>query len=215
MRPSSFNNIPRGQNFPPFPRNVPGPMPRGPMPNFGYRPPGAFQPGMMPPPGFQPRPQPGFQQALQQGLQQAPTQTPKLDSFMNTANKWLATAQSFQPLIQQATPMLQNLPALWKLYKGFQSSPKNEEQEFVDDELDDEYYDEEFEDEPIVEPERPKRRREKSARRVRSEQRAEQRFEQRAEQIEQKPRSKSRPKPKPITSQPSMPRIFQPPYHFD
>ncbi|SOC20934.1 YqfQ-like protein [Ureibacillus xyleni] len=193
MRPSSFNhNMPRGHNFPPFPRQGPAPMPRGPMPNFGYRPPGHFQPGMMPPPGFQPRSGPGFQQGFQQGPQQPPSQSPKLDSFMNTANKWLATAQSFQPLIQQATPMLQNLPALWKLYKGFQSTPKNTEEEIFDDELDDEPYYE-------PEPEKPKRRRERPSQRVRS------------EQTEQK----HKPKPKPITSQPSMPRIFQPPYHFD
>lgn len=47
----------------------------------------------------------------------------KIDSFMDTANRFLATAQGFQPIIQQASPMLRNLPALWRLYKGFQSAP--------------------------------------------------------------------------------------------
>jgi len=72
-------------------------------PQFGYRP-GPFPPQM--PPGFAP-----------------PKGTARLDSLLETANRFLATAQSFQPYIQQAAPMLRNLPALWKLYKGFQGIP--------------------------------------------------------------------------------------------
>ncbi|NLY80282.1 MAG: hypothetical protein GX072_10460 [Lysinibacillus sp.] len=79
-------------------------------PQFGYQPvPGAGRGPAPFPPGM-----PGFQH---------PKGSPKLDSILETANRFLATAQSFQPYIQQAAPMIKNLPALWKLYKGFQSIP--------------------------------------------------------------------------------------------
>ena len=45
----------------------------------------------------------------------------KIESFMETCNRLLATAQGFQPYITQATPLLRNLPAIWRLYKGFSS----------------------------------------------------------------------------------------------
>ncbi|RNC98216.1 hypothetical protein EC501_12045 [Lysinibacillus halotolerans] len=126
MRPQSFyQQVPQGRPFNHFPGPMPGPG-RGPMPNFGQQMPRGFQPGMMPPPG--PMPGPGLGSGTIPGF--APkTSTPKLESFMDTANKFLATAQSFQPLIQQATPMIRNLPALWKLYKGFQSMPSSNETE--------------------------------------------------------------------------------------
>lgn len=75
------------------------------MPNFGY-PRAPYPTGMVPP-----------------TVSAAKGALPKLDAFMETANKFLSTAQSFQPYIQQATPMIRNLPALWKIYKGFQSVP--------------------------------------------------------------------------------------------
>lgn len=83
--------------MPPVRPNYYAPRP----PQFGFRP-GPYPPPM--PPGFQPP-------------------KARLDSILETANRFLATAQSFQPYIQQAAPMLRNLPALWKLYKGFQSIP--------------------------------------------------------------------------------------------
>ena len=56
------------------------------------------------------------------------TSTPfKLDQFMNQAGQFMQSAQKYAPLIQQARPMLNNLPVLWKLYKGFQSTPSQEE----------------------------------------------------------------------------------------
>ncbi|MFC5557690.1 VrrA/YqfQ family protein [Ureibacillus thermophilus] len=101
------------------PPHYPYQMPPGRPNYFAPRPPQyGFRPGPYPPPM-----PPGFQ---------APKGTAKIDSILETANRFLATAQSFQPYIQQAAPMLRNLPALWKLYKGFQGipspgSPLNEE----------------------------------------------------------------------------------------
>ena len=47
----------------------------------------------------------------------------KMDGYMQTANRFLNTAQQFAPVVQQFAPMMKNLPAMWKLYKGFQSIP--------------------------------------------------------------------------------------------
>lgn len=90
--------------------------------------------------------QPGFRSPPFQGQQQAPTQPfqgrpmnnspypgqmqgappqgpSKMESYMQTANRFLNTAQQYAPVVQQFAPMMQNLPAMWKLYKGFQSLP--------------------------------------------------------------------------------------------
>ncbi len=84
---------------------------RGPgrMPNYGYPPPRGFNPGMIPPAG--------------------PKGASKIESFMETCNRFLATAQGFQPYIAQATPLIRNLPALWRLYKGFSSTSKGKEKD--------------------------------------------------------------------------------------
>lgn len=47
----------------------------------------------------------------------------KLESYMQTADRFLTTAQQFAPIVQQFAPMVSNLPAMWRLYKGFQSMP--------------------------------------------------------------------------------------------
>lgn len=52
---------------------------------------------------------------------------PKLDSFLQTANSFMNTAQKFTPYVQQAAPMIKNLPALWRMYRGFSNSPDDEE----------------------------------------------------------------------------------------
>lgn len=46
----------------------------------------------------------------------------KLDQFLKTTDQLMKTAKTYEPYIQQATPLLKNLPAMWKLYKGFTSS---------------------------------------------------------------------------------------------
>lgn len=102
--------------------------------NYYHMPPGRFNYAPIPPQyGFRPGPGPGsipgrgqFPPGINPGFQQ-PKGAPKLDSILETANRFLATAQSFQPYIQQAAPMIRNLPALWKLYKGFQSVPSQNE----------------------------------------------------------------------------------------
>ena len=49
----------------------------------------------------------------------------KIDGYMQTANRFINTAQQFAPVVQQFAPMMRNLPAMWKLYKGFQSMPSS------------------------------------------------------------------------------------------
>ena len=47
----------------------------------------------------------------------------KIDGYMQTANSFLNTAQQFAPVVQQFAPMMKNIPAMWRLYKGFQAMP--------------------------------------------------------------------------------------------
>lgn len=68
--------------------------------------------------------------SLGQMAQQLPKQLPtssaplsKLDSFLQTADKLFVTAQNYTPYIQQAVPMVKNLPSLYRMYKGFQNLP--------------------------------------------------------------------------------------------
>jgi len=56
------------------------------------------------------------------GFQQGPVAN-KTMSYLQTADKLLNTAQQITPMVRQYAPMFQNVPALWKLYKGFQSMP--------------------------------------------------------------------------------------------
>lgn len=112
MRPHNFYpNMPPGRPFHHFPNHMPHHgFPQHPFPQM--------------PPNFQPPNSGAPRGILPKGVSPKGAST-KLDSFMDTANRFLATAQGFQPLIQQASPMIRNLPALWRLYKGFQSAPNN------------------------------------------------------------------------------------------
>jgi hypothetical protein len=47
----------------------------------------------------------------------------KIEQYLNTADQLFSTAQKFTPMVKQISPMFQNLPALYRLYKGFQSIP--------------------------------------------------------------------------------------------
>ena len=47
---------------------------------------------------------------------------PRLEGLLAGANSLFENAQKFTPYIQQATPMFKNLPALWRLYRGFKGS---------------------------------------------------------------------------------------------
>jgi hypothetical protein len=110
----------RYESFYPFSRNQPPPQrPQG----FGMRP----FPGPAQPPG-QPnqfgRPNNPFIDPRQGPGRNPPGQGPsKIDGYMDTVNRLINTAQQYAPVVQQFAPMMRNLPAMWKLYKGFQSMP--------------------------------------------------------------------------------------------
>ncbi|OLS41665.1 VrrA/YqfQ family protein [Bacillus sp. MRMR6] len=50
-----------------------------------------------------------------------------LSGFLNNTQQVLQTAQSFGPMIQQYGPLVKNLPAMWKLYKGLKDSPSEDQ----------------------------------------------------------------------------------------
>jgi len=55
---------------------------------------------------------------------QMPMQQPsKIGSFLQQANNLFNSAKTYTPYIQQAMPMVKNIPSLLKLYKGFQGLP--------------------------------------------------------------------------------------------
>ncbi|WP_107935466.1 VrrA/YqfQ family protein [Ureibacillus chungkukjangi] len=199
---------------------------QGPRGNFGGRPPRFPQPGMMPPPGRGPAPGPGMGPGIGPG-----GGSPKLQSFMDTANRFLATAQGFQPLIQQATPMFRNLPALWRLYKGFQGLPKTDgptehghgEPFSLEDSSEipenfgrpDGHERADFHERP----EGPVRH-ERHEAPVRQGMFARPSRPGRRESLEEyniseSPTYTEKVKPKKVSTRPSVPRIFQPPYYFD
>lgn len=83
------------------------------MPQYSFPGPGQDPSMQGPPPGQDPS---------MQG--QPPGQGPsKMDGYMQTANSFFNTAQQFAPVVQQFAPMVKNIPAMWRLYKGFQSMP--------------------------------------------------------------------------------------------
>lgn len=113
---------------------------------------------------------------------QAPVQgaagVPKLEGFLSGANSLFNNAQKFTPYIQQAAPMFKNLPALWRLYKGFKDTSDPLESSTVS-----------------MPQERP---RERDRMRERGNPRGNRREE---EPVQEK-----------ITTKPSLPKIFQPPF---
>ncbi|WP_390614502.1 VrrA/YqfQ family protein [Siminovitchia fortis] len=52
-----------------------------------------------------------------------------IQSFLNNTQQVLRTAQQIGPMVQQYGPLIRNLPAMWKLYKGFKDSPDDNEKE--------------------------------------------------------------------------------------
>ncbi len=65
--------------------------------------------------------------SLLQGL----TNPGNIQSFLNNTQQVLRTAQQIGPMVQQYGPLVRNLPAMWKLYKGFKNAPEemNEKEE--------------------------------------------------------------------------------------
>lgn len=70
-------------------------------------------------PMYMPRPPMPMQMPMPQTI--APAS--KIDQFIQATDKVLKTAQSYGPYLQQATPLFKNLPALYRLYKGFKQAP--------------------------------------------------------------------------------------------
>jgi hypothetical protein len=58
------------------------------------------------------------------GLLQTLSNPGGLTSMLNNTQQMLKTAQSIGPMIQQYGPMVKNLPAMWKIYKGFKNASK-------------------------------------------------------------------------------------------
>ncbi|MBV7507508.1 hypothetical protein KW850_19895 [Bacillus sp. sid0103] len=58
------------------------------------------------------------------GLLQTLSNPGGLTSMLNNTQQVLKTAQSVGPMIQQYGPMIKNLPAMWKIYKGFKNASK-------------------------------------------------------------------------------------------
>jgi hypothetical protein len=48
--------------------------------------------------------------------------------FLNNTQQVLKTAQSFGPIIQQYGPLVKNIPAMWKLYRGLKNAPDSSEE---------------------------------------------------------------------------------------
>ena len=107
MRYESFYPFSRDQSAPPRQQGFGGPPFSGQPNQFGRANNPFANPRQGPPPqGFMPG-----------------QESSKIDGYMQTANRFLNTAQQFAPVVQQFAPMMRNLPAMWKLYKGFQSMP--------------------------------------------------------------------------------------------
>lgn len=55
-----------------------------------------------------------------------------INGFLNNTQQVLKTAQQVGPMIQQYGPLVKNLPAMWKLYRGFKDMPDQGEEETKD-----------------------------------------------------------------------------------
>ncbi|MGM9944611.1 MAG: VrrA/YqfQ family protein [Lysinibacillus sp.] len=47
----------------------------------------------------------------------------RIEQFLQSTGQFMKTAQTYAPYVQQAVPMFKNIPALFRLYKGFQNAP--------------------------------------------------------------------------------------------
>jgi len=59
------------------------------------------------------------------GLLQSLSNPGGLTSMLNNTQQVLKTAQQIGPMVQQYGPMIKNIPAMWKIYKGFKNATKN------------------------------------------------------------------------------------------
>lgn len=51
----------------------------------------------------------------------------RIEQFLQSTGQFMKTAQTYAPYVQQAVPMFKNIPALFRLYKGFQNAPNASE----------------------------------------------------------------------------------------
>jgi len=58
----------------------------------------------------------------------------RISNFLGQTQRVLGIAQQVGPMIQQYGPIIKNLPALWKIYKGFSNSDENKDQSTTDGE---------------------------------------------------------------------------------
>lgn len=52
-----------------------------------------------------------------------------LANFLNNTQQVIKTAQTIGPMVQQYGPIIRNLPAMWKLYRGLKNVPDQPEKE--------------------------------------------------------------------------------------
>lgn len=129
MQPRNFNRPPMGMFGPPGPQRGGGAFrPSGASPNQSMNRGGGMlsrlfqrqapsQAGRSAAGMFARAPQAGGGSFLQ-GL----TNPGGIQSILNNTQQVLRTAQQIGPMVQQYGPLVRNLPAMWKLYKGFKDS---------------------------------------------------------------------------------------------
>lgn len=66
-----------------------------------------------------------------------------LNRFLTNTQQVLNTAQQIGPMIQQYGPMVRNLPAMWRLYKGFKNASAEADPESADQSANEEEKEEE------------------------------------------------------------------------
>ena len=172
-----FNFMPQQRYFPPMQAPPMQAPPMNGMPNMPGPPPGGL---------------PNFQGPLPGGMPNIPgapnAGVPPLQTFLSGANSLMNNAQKFAPYIQQYSPMLKNLPAMWRMYKTFKGTSSNNspESSFVTESLKSKPTKESFESKSTKESLKSKPRKES--------------FESEIQ--------------RPIQSRPSIPKIYQPNYDF-
>ncbi|WP_077213998.1 VrrA/YqfQ family protein [Bacillus dakarensis] len=63
------------------------------------------------------------------GILKALSNPQNISGFLSNTQKVLNTAQQIGPMVQQYGPLVRNLPAMWKLYKGFKDLPSDSQEE--------------------------------------------------------------------------------------
>lgn len=76
------------------------------------------------------------------GLLRSLSNPTALSGFLTNTQKVLGTAQQIGPMIQQYGPLVRNIPAMWRLYKGFKDIPTDTEEKnsSPDVDIDDEQF---------------------------------------------------------------------------